>query len=121
MYRLKLFAVAVVLCSTGVIYAAGDGAKHNAKPRVANKAGASCCAQHKAARQEAKGQASEDSCCKSGASCCGAGASCCANHKASGESNDAAASCPADGSGKDCCAGGGSCCDGGSCCKKRAA
>lgn len=119
MNRLKLFAVAVVLCSTGVIYAAGGDAKHNA-PRVAKKAVASCCAGHKAARQEVKGQASKDSCCKSGGSCCKAGASCCANHKAVDESNEAA-SCPADGSGKDCCAGGSSCCDGGSCCAKRAA
>ena len=57
MNRIKLFAVTLMLCLTGVVYAASDGARHAGKSRRAAEAGASCCA--------------------AGASCCDGG-SCCA-------------------------------------------
>lgn len=112
MNRVKLFAAALVLCSTGVAYAASGNAKHGAQPRDTSKAGASCCADHKAGHKKAGARASKadskGSCCQSGGACCASGAACCANHQSAAQ-KEAAESCPMDGSAKDCCAGG-SCC-----------
>ena len=89
MTRLKVMMLAVALCLSGAVFAAGSG-RHAAKQSCdMNKAGACCCAH-------------DASCCQGG--------SCCAAHKA--QSGQAQAKTDGD----SCCAAGADCCKGGSCC-----
>lgn len=109
MNRIKLFAVTLVLCVTGVVYAANDHAKHKADSCPAGKAAGCCAARGQAGAKPSKADAKE--------SCCQPGASCCAAHKAGDRKTAARESAKHEG-GEGCCMGGADCCDGGSCCVK---
>ena len=116
MNRIKLFAVTLVLCVTGVVYAAGDGDNQDAKSCHMNEAGASCCAsgasccdggscckagQHKHSAGSNKGA---ENCCNGGASCCKSGASCCATHKKTADEKNREQADVARKDGEGCCA-----------------
>lgn len=114
MNRIKLFAVALVLGLTGVVYAAGGGASQDGKSCHMAEAGASCCASGASCcdggscckadhHKRAAGSNKEgESCCEGGASCCKPGAACCAAHKTAGKKGAKAAVAQKDGEG--CCA-----------------
>jgi len=105
MNRIKLFAVTLVLCVTGVVSAANDHAKHQAQSCPMDKS-AGCCAAHKQAGASKSDK--KESCCQPGASCCAA-------HK-SGD-KQTAGQAKQEG-GESCCVAGAECCTGGSCCAK---
>ncbi len=106
MNRIKLFTVTLILCVTGVVYAANDHAKQQAHSCPAGKTAADCCAGHK--HSGAKADKKE--------SCCQPGASCCAAHKANDKKT--AEQAKQEG-GESCCVAGAECCTGGSCCAKQ--
>ena len=109
MNRIKLFAVTLILCVTGVVYAANDHAKHKTQSCPVDKA-ADCCAEHKHSGPLASKAEEKESCCQPGASCCAA-------HKASDKKSAEQAGVKHEG-GESCCVAGAECCDGGSCCAK---
>lgn len=109
MNRIKLSVITLVLCATGVVYAANDDAKQKAQSCPADKA-AACCAGHKHAAAQASEADKKESCCRPGASCCAA-------HKP-GEKKTAGQESAKHEGGESCCVGGADCCDGGSCCAK---
>jgi hypothetical protein len=134
MNKIKLITATLILSVTGVVYAANDQVKQNAKSCNMDKA-ASCCASganccdggscstaHTAEHNQASAQASKtgekESCCQADASCCTSGASCCAKHKATGKQTAERAGMTHE-DGASCCVAGAECCkDGGSCCSK---
>src|SRR5689334_6845590 len=116
MNRIKLFAVTLVLCVTGVVYAAGNIPAQDAKSCHMNEAGASCCAsgasccdggscckadQHK---HTAKSNKEGASCCTGGASCCKSGGSCCEAHKKTADENGREQADATQKDGEGCCA-----------------
>jgi hypothetical protein len=140
MFRIKLFAMALVVGLAGAVYAAGniqDAAHQHHGAQSADKP-ACCQAGHqkdaqKAAQKEGEQAAmscDKDGCCKGhkadakdasakaeGASCCGDGAACCKGHQKAG-AEAAVVRTSADAEAASCCGAGASCCkDGADCCK----
>jgi hypothetical protein len=105
MNRIKLFVVTLVLCATGVVYAANDHAKHQTHSCPAGKAAAGCCADHKHSGAKAD---KKESCCQPGASCCAA--------RKPGDKKTAEQAKHE--GGESCCVAGAECCAGGDCCAK---